>query len=209
MIFNLGNKKRQLITGILVITVLFLATLASPAIPTSEAQANTVPTVDVPALPKIQEDIALQSGLSLAFGILGGVCLLVIIIQGMRFALSGGNPDKTTQARQGIIYALIGLAIALAGSSVTNFALDFFNPDPDLQLTGAGGLFAKMAAILAAIIGMISVIIIIIAGIRYSLSRGSSDATSGARNAIIYALVGLAVAIVAGPIISLVIGLLT
>ena len=206
MIFNLGNKKRQLITGILFITVLFLATLA---IPTSEVQANTVKKVVVPALPQIQEGIALQSGLSLAFGILGGVCLLVIIIQGMRFALSGGNSDKTTQARQGIIYALVGLVIALAGSSVTNFALDFFNPDPDLQLTGAGGLFAKMAAILAAIIGVISVIIIVIAGIRYSLSRGSSDATSGARNAIIYALVGLAVAIVAGPIISLVIGLLT
>ena len=183
--------------------------LMSPSALAQIHQTTAIPAVDVPSAPKIEPDFALQTGLGLAFGILGGVCLLIIIIQAMRFVLSGGNSEKTAQAQRGIIYAVVGLVVALAGSSVTRFVLDYFNPDPDFQLVGADSLFVKIAGLLTFILVTASIIMIVIAGIRYSLSGGNKDKTTSARNTIIYAVVGLVIAAVAGPIISLVVGLVT
>ncbi len=52
------------------------------------------------------------------------------------------------------------------------------------------------------IAGIIAVIVIVVAGLRYVTSNGDSGATSKARNEIIYALVGLAVAIMAYSLVN-------
>ena len=162
------------------------------------------------AVPDVTAEDALQSGLFLAFGVLGGISLIVIVLQGLRFVLSSGNAEKTAQARNGIIYSLVGLTIALAGSSLTQFVLKYFNPeDGQIEVVGANNLFVKIASLIALGIGIISVVMVVIAGIRYSLSSGNTETTNSARNTIIYAMIGLAIAIVAGPIISLVISLIT
>ena len=53
---------------------------------------------------------------------------------------------------------------------------------------------------------IIATIMLFVGAIRYALSTGNSEALSKARNTIIYALVGLLICIVAGPIISVVLG---
>lgn len=59
---------------------------------------------------------------------------------------------------------------------------------------------------LFAIIGAISLLIITLAGFRYIVSRGESAEIAGAKNAIIYALIGLVVAILAFTIVNFVVG---
>ena len=43
---------------------------------------------------------------------------LMIILGAFTFVTSGGNPDKTTQARNYIIFAAIGIAVALFSRAV-------------------------------------------------------------------------------------------
>lgn len=59
----------------------------------------------------------------------------------------------------------------------------------------AGGAFM--------IAGMLSVIFIIVGGLRYTLSQGSADETKRAKNTILYAVVGLVVSIFAFGIVQL------
>ena len=200
------TKKTLLILGTIALVLAGLFLYFDSAL--IQVGATTI-NIDPPAVPRPTPEDALQNGLFLAFGLLGGISLIVIVLQGLRFVLSSGNPEKTTQARNGIIYALVGLTVALAGSSVTQFALTYFNPSDGIEIVGADNLFAKIAYLITAIVGIISVFMIVIAGMRYILSSGNSEQTTSARNTIIYAMIGLVIAIVAGPIISLMISLLT
>ncbi len=58
------------------------------------------------------------------------------------------------------------------------------------------------------IIGAISVLMLIYGGIRYTISGGDSNAVTAAKNTILYAVVGIVVAIMAYAIVNYVIGAL-
>ncbi len=66
--------------------------------------------------------------------------------------------------------------------------------------------FKDIANTLIFIIGAISVIVIIIGGFRYVVSAGNDQAVAGAKNMVLFAVVGLVVAIMAYAIINFVIG---
>ncbi len=89
-----------------------------------------------------------------------------------------------------------------------------------LQTTGCAGTGEDPATtiedtiqtvinIITIIVGIAAVIMIIIAGFRYITSNGDSGAVSGAKNTIIYAIVGLIVVALAQGIVRFVIGKLT
>jgi hypothetical protein len=58
--------------------------------------------------------------------------------------------------------------------------------------------------ILSIVAGIAAVIMIIVAGIRYTTSGGDSNATSGAKNALVYALIGIAIAALAQVLVHFV-----
>ncbi len=58
--------------------------------------------------------------------------------------------------------------------------------------------------ILLFVIGIIAVLMIIIGGIRYVVSGGDSNAVTGAKNTILYSIVGLVVALMAFAIVNFV-----
>ncbi|MFZ1812056.1 MAG: hypothetical protein WAU02_00835 [Candidatus Saccharimonadales bacterium] len=64
-------------------------------------------------------------------------------------------------------------------------------------LFGDGGIFKTVTNILLYIIGAVSVIMLIIGGIRYVVSGGDQSAVTGAKNTILYAIVGIVVAFLA------------
>jgi len=78
--------------------------------------------------------------------------------------------------------------------------------DQQADLFGADGIFTTITNVLLFIIGAISVIMLIIGGIRYVVSGGDSGAVTSAKNTILYAVVGIVVAILAYAIVNFVIG---
>lgn len=65
------------------------------------------------------------------------------------------------------------------------------------QLFGKNSIFTTVTDILLFIIGAISVIMLIIGGIRYVLSGGDQGAVTSAKNTILYAIIGIVVAFLA------------
>lgn len=72
-------------------------------------------------------------------------------------------------------------------------------------LTGDAGVFKTIANVLLFIIGAISVIMLIIGGIRYVVSQGDAKQVEGAKNTILYAVIGIIVALLAYAIVNFVV----
>jgi len=70
------------------------------------------------------------------------------------------------------------------------------------NLTGTNGIFTTIVNVLLFIVGAISVIMLIVGGIRYTMSNGDEKAVVGAKNTIMYAIVGLIVAFLAFAIVN-------
>lgn len=70
---------------------------------------------------------------------------------------------------------------------------------------GQGGIFRTITNVLLFLIGAISVIMLIVGGIRYVVSGGDSTAVQNAKNTILYAIVGIVVAILAYAVVNFVI----
>lgn len=77
--------------------------------------------------------------------------------------------------------------------------------DQQADLFGSNGVFKTITNVLLFIIGAVSVIMLIIGGIRYVVSGGDSSAVTGAKNTILYAVVGIVVAILAYALVNFVI----
>lgn len=73
-------------------------------------------------------------------------------------------------------------------------------------LVGPNGVIVRITSILAIVAGIIAVIFIVWAGIKYVTSNGDSAKISSAKSTIIYALIGLVVAALARPLINFVLG---
>lgn len=78
--------------------------------------------------------------------------------------------------------------------------------DQSAKLFGNGGVFNTITNVLLFIIGAVSVIMLIIGGIRYTVSGGDSAAVTSAKNTILYAIVGIVVALLAYAIVNFVVG---
>ena len=74
------------------------------------------------------------------------------------------------------------------------------------SLFGTGGTFQVIADTLIYIVGAIAVIMLIIGGLRYVISQGSKDGVEQAKNTILYAVIGIVVAILAYAIVNFITG---
>jgi hypothetical protein len=76
-------------------------------------------------LPKPAADSnAMQTAISVVLGIVAALALLMIVISGLRFITSGGDPQRANKARDGVVYALVGLALALTAEAIVAFVVN-------------------------------------------------------------------------------------
>ena len=73
-------------------------------------------------------------------------------------------------------------------------------------LFGDSGVFSEITNVLLFITGAIAVIMIVIGGLRYVISGGDAKQVDAAKNTILYAIIGIIVAILAYAIINFVTG---
>ncbi len=80
----------------------------------------------------IQGSIKLGSGdirqtaaniINVALGFLGIIAVIIVLLGGFKYMVSGGNEEKTSEAKKLIISGIIGLAIILSAWAITSFVL--------------------------------------------------------------------------------------
>ncbi len=105
-----------------------------------------------------------------------------------------------------ILSILIAPMASAFGGSVADGALAAQGTGQVVDLFGAAGVFTTISNVMLYAIGAVSVIMIIVGGLRYVVSGGNSTAITAAKNTILYAIIGVMVALFAYAMINFVIG---
>lgn len=58
---------------------------------------------------------------------LGAIAVIMIVIGGIRYALSGGDQTQITAAKNTILYSVVGLVVAIMAYAIVNWVLGAFN----------------------------------------------------------------------------------
>lgn len=98
---------------------LFSASTICPGVPSSDASS-----VCGTGLPTATASSAnLQHLLQIVFGIFAAVVVLVIVIAAFNIVIAQGDSSKVAKARSTIIYALVGLVVAISAEVIVTVVL--------------------------------------------------------------------------------------
>lgn len=61
--------------------------------------------------------------INVALGFLGIIAVVIVLIGGFKYMVSGGNEEKTSEAKNMIVAGIIGLAIILSAWAITTFVI--------------------------------------------------------------------------------------
>jgi cbb3-type cytochrome oxidase subunit 3 len=150
----------------------------------------------------------------------GLLAVVFVIIAGTQFILGQGKPGEMEKARMGILNALVGLGISLvaiavvsylgsrlgAGSGTSTGPLGInLSSLPNPAGADSGSLLQTALSIVFGLLGAIAFLVIVIAGFQYVSSQGDPQTTSNAKSTIVYALIGLVIAVLAESIVSFIV----
>ena len=65
--------------------------------------------------------------IKLMMSVVGSVALVFLIVGGLQLAFSTGNAKRVSQARETILYAVIGIIVAIAALAIVTFVAKAFN----------------------------------------------------------------------------------
>lgn len=85
------------------------------------AQMITKDDLNLPQ--KTVENSTFTTVLQIVFGIAGGIALIVIILAGLKYVTSQGDPAGVAKAKNSIIYAVIGLVVATLAFTIVTFVV--------------------------------------------------------------------------------------
>ncbi|MCC7543582.1 hypothetical protein IT415_02640 [bacterium] len=123
--------------------------------------------------------------------LVGVIGSFMMVYSGFQYVISVGRPDKTKQALQSIIYTAVGFAVAILARSLVEFIFPRVTDKYDIV-----PLITDSIQVFMYVIGITAVIIMIIAGMLYVYSAGDPGKTKIAKDAILYAAIGIVVALV-------------
>ena len=67
-----------------------------------------------------------QTVINVLLFIIGAVAVIMIIIGGIKYTISNGDSSQITSAKNTILYAVIGLVVALLAYAIVNFVVGQF-----------------------------------------------------------------------------------
>ena len=81
----------------------------------------------------------IASIVNIVLGLLGVAFLVLTVVAGMRWMLSGGDQEKIKQARSTIVHSVVGLAIVLAALAISLFVTSQLGTATGTPIGGTAG----------------------------------------------------------------------
>jgi len=73
---------------------------------------------------RAEVDRTVINGINAALYIIGIIAVIIIIVGGIRYIMSRGDPATLKKAKDTITYAIIGLIVAILAFPIVNFGID-------------------------------------------------------------------------------------
>ena len=84
--------------------------------------AGLLGSADSLGVPK-NNDVDIMKFVNLAFWVAGVIAVIIVIIAGINYSLSAGDPAKTASAKNAILYSVIGLVIIASAIAITGYII--------------------------------------------------------------------------------------
>jgi hypothetical protein len=140
---------------------------------------------------------------------IGYLAIGFIIYGGYQFVMGQGDPSKIARGKKTVTNAIVGLAIAVFATVISNTIVNIVSsnskPYSDVDSFQASWLSNVFTYAFFAL-GVLATGMIVYGGFQYVSSAGDPSKAKKAQQTIIYSVVGLVVAILAGVITNIVIG---
>ncbi|MES2876055.1 MAG: hypothetical protein V4678_01140 [Patescibacteria group bacterium] len=88
--------------------------------------AARIPAGGETGIPVVTAENAVNGILNTVYLAAGIIAVIVIIISGMFYVISQGDPSKIKRAKDGILYSVVGLVVVLFAFIVTNYVIGRF-----------------------------------------------------------------------------------
>ncbi len=162
--------------------------------------------------------IIIANIIQLLFALGAALAVVIITYSGIRYASSQGDAGQIKEAKSAITNSIVGLLLSSAAFLIVDFVAKQF--DSASTISGSVGSTAtglglpaisldsgvRVAVDLLSIAtGIISVLFLVIGGIKYASSNGNSKQVEDGKRTITYAIVGLIISILAATIVSFVV----
>lgn len=145
---------------------------------------------------------------------IGSLAVLMLVINGTRLIVGGGEEENVKKARNGIIYALFGLVVLYLGDILINKV--FYTVDSSVY-SGIEGVTPKVdlargveeivgiTNFIVSFIGPLLLLLLLIGGVMYLTSGGEEEGMNKAKRLIVSAIIGLIIVYGAFAIVSTVV----
>ena len=99
----------------------------APSAPTGNPDAQTSANTLCGATAKDSAPDIIKNVINLILIVLGMVAVIMIIIGGIRYTTSNGDSSNVKAAKDTILYAVVGLVVAIMSYAIVNFVLGRFS----------------------------------------------------------------------------------
>tara|TARA_Y100000310_G_scaffold345583_1_gene466915 strand:+ start:4191 stop:5039 length:849 start_codon:yes stop_codon:yes gene_type:complete len=179
---ELANFKKQIISAIVAIVLIFIANPISNALfgggndllSNPGSAAGGIKTEFMEIIDLIEEPIAV-------------VAVIMIIVSGIRAIINWGSSDGITQVRRTIISILIGIFLIVAKGDFVNAFLNTHTPDPIIDRVN------HYVIIALGFVTIVAVAVMIFAGFLMIVNVGKDEQYQRAKGIIIRVAIGLIV----------------
>jgi len=193
---------------ILLLPAISLAYTSGPCPPAGTSTTLCNPVSGVTDFPGI-----IYAMLNLMSGLIIGQSIVFILFAGFRMVVSQGNVEEVEKSKTGLQWTILGFTLGIMGYVIiaaTGSYIGTKDVDPNLgtkvQNPITSGTFAvfivKMITGLFEVLGVIAVLMIIISGIKYITAQGNEEQVEQARSGLQWAIIGLALALLAYVIVA-------
>ena len=184
----IGKKTKKIIQFFLfylLLLVLCNTSLAASNVYGNPLQAQTLPQV-------------LSSIMGYLKSIAMYLALIFIIIGGVMYMISGGDKDMMERGKKTLIYAMVGFAIVVAAPTFLKEILSLLGGSS--MASGIGGLGLRdialnVLSLLLSIVGLFAIIAMLIGSIWMFIAAGDKERYELGKKIVIYAIIGIAIAI--------------
>lgn len=118
----------KLFAKIIVVAAIGLATVSAPALAIGDGGAtggiNAARGSGVPSNLANGDESIIRRGINLMLYGIGVLSVVMLIFGGFKYIISGGQKDKVTSAKNTILYAIVGLLLAIFAYAIIHFVVD-------------------------------------------------------------------------------------
>ncbi len=73
-----------------------------------------------------QVTVVIKNVINILLFLIGMIAVIMIVIAGLRFVTANGDSNTISSARNTVLYAVVGIIVAVAAYAIVNFILDQF-----------------------------------------------------------------------------------